>query len=417
MNSQNKICKAAGLLFLLLSPLVLSCSNEKETPIVIWTDRAEFASYTELFNATHDVKAVVVYKENTSRSLPPAKDEQTPDIVISSYLNNSLLKKNFSPLGRFLGASKIPEDIFYSSLLSYGTLGKTVYLLPVSFNLSAFVFRSQDAESLPNEHTVTLDEVKKAATSFNEMDEKKQYTKMGFAPSWDADFLYLVSRIYGCSYSEGGSLFYYDADASQKTVSFLRDWTATSNTSNEMEQSFQFRYLYMPKNLQPFTGRSMFTYMTSSDVFSSDFEDSSLAFRWISNEDNVFVEDDMVCLGLYKKALNPSKAGIFLEWFFSEETQGRLMERKKNMALDTVEFGISGGFSSIKSVNKKVLPTYYRNLLGNIPSEENLIIPEPLPNRWNVFKQKIIEPFFAKSLSGEEKTLDDYITDWSRQSF
>ena len=80
-GSRNRFLPgAAGLLAFCL--LFCSCQRGREDPVVIWSDRAELASCVELFNATHDVKAVLVYKDSVSRSLPPARDEVTPDLVI-----------------------------------------------------------------------------------------------------------------------------------------------------------------------------------------------------------------------------------------------------------------------------------------------------------------------------------------------
>ena len=74
---------------LALLPALVCCTRPEE-PLVIWTDNASLVSYAEAFNAAHaDSKAVVLYREHSFRSLPPAKDEQEPDLVIASWLKNS----------------------------------------------------------------------------------------------------------------------------------------------------------------------------------------------------------------------------------------------------------------------------------------------------------------------------------------
>ena len=104
-------------IFIFLFPLsvfsFLSCGSS--SPVVIWTDRPEIVSYVEFFNvAQNKAKAVVVYKEKLASALPPAKDEQNPDIVIGSFLRNSRIKKNFSSLDRVFGRSKInPSSILF----------------------------------------------------------------------------------------------------------------------------------------------------------------------------------------------------------------------------------------------------------------------------------------------------------------
>ena len=99
---QNKLnfAKSLQCLFLaLIGFLCFSCNSPYEDPIIIWTNRSEFASYVELFNASQDdCKAIVVYKENPSESFPIAKDETPPDIVIGPWLKNETVRKNFISL-------------------------------------------------------------------------------------------------------------------------------------------------------------------------------------------------------------------------------------------------------------------------------------------------------------------------------
>ena len=62
------------------------CSEKSEKRLVIWTDNSEFAQYLEVYNEYHKTKAVMVYKENLAASLPPARDEAQPDVIIGSWL-------------------------------------------------------------------------------------------------------------------------------------------------------------------------------------------------------------------------------------------------------------------------------------------------------------------------------------------
>ena len=85
-----KILSIISLSFVLFS----SCGQKKsafasqqfaqaDRRIVIWTSCREFAQYIELYNATSlENRAILVYKENPALSLPPAKDELPPDIIV-----------------------------------------------------------------------------------------------------------------------------------------------------------------------------------------------------------------------------------------------------------------------------------------------------------------------------------------------
>ena len=64
--------------------LFFGCKTQDNSPdtFIIWTDREEFVSYSELFNSIQDkTKAVIVYKKRLASTLPPAKDEEKPDLI------------------------------------------------------------------------------------------------------------------------------------------------------------------------------------------------------------------------------------------------------------------------------------------------------------------------------------------------
>ena len=411
-----------------LSCLSVSCSNGRDDPIIIWSERSELASCVELFNASHDIKAVLVYKDGVSRSLPPARDEGVPDLVVGSWLKTSAIKRHFSPTEKFFSQNKLSRADFYAKLLSYGLVGGSQYLLPVSFNLPAIVFDEGNSSFVAASHVLTLDQIRAADAAFSVKDERGTYGLMGFAPSWDADFLYLVAKAMGASFSEGGLTFSYDRDALEAGVRYVRDWTLVNHGSSAAEQDFKFSYLYRSKDEWLSAGRSLFSYMTSREFYTMrQSSESPLAFRWVAGVSGIMVEDDIVCMGLYRKARNPNKAEVFIEWFFREDTQKALLERYRDMALDTPEFGIAGGFSSLKDVNATLFPVFYHDLLGNMPLEEQLVLPAALPARYDIFKKRIVIPFLVENCQAEplregeqerpHRSLDDYIADWRRQAF
>jgi len=81
-------------------------------------------------------------------------------------------------------------------------------------------------------------------------------------------------------------------------------------------------------------------------------------------------------------------------------------------------FGISGGFSSLKSVNEKVFPLMYQSLLGHLPPADTLAVPRILPNNWVTLKKEILIPYLTDAVSipdGKENTvisIDDRIGAW-----
>lgn len=403
-----------------------SCTKTSST-IIIWTDRQELVSYTELFNATHNnVKAIAIYKENLIASMPPQKNEIQPDLVIGSWLKSSTTRKYFSPMDYIFSENKLSKNDFYPQMLEYGVLNDKQYLVPLSFNLPMMVFAEQNESLLQNDHIITLDSLKSAATAFNSTNKDGTFSSIGYAPSWDMDFQYEATKIFGANYQEKGQAFSFNMDAIDSTVDFMRSWTSEFNGDTENETSFQFKYLYMSKQRQVSSGRGAFAFMTSNQFFTLSNEQSTgLTFRWLVNADEEsLVEDNIITMGIFKKSNNKKDAELFIEWLSDESTQAELMDRNSSLNLDTVTFGIAGGFSAIKSVNANVFPSHYRELLGNLPDEQNLELPLILPYRWPVLKANVIVAYLQTTTdtacdleSGEYATMDELVEDSKRFAY
>ncbi|MCR5317948.1 MAG: hypothetical protein K6E22_06945 [Treponema sp.] len=414
-----------------------SCGNKKNEPLIIWTDIPEFASYAELFNKEHaNAKAIVVYKEEPARSLPPLKDEIQPDLVVSSWLKNSSTRKYFLPLDYMFSGGLLQKSEFYSKLLDYGLMNSKQYLLPVSFNLDAVMFRKKNETLVTDDHFITLDGIKKISSEYNKKNDEGSFEAMGYAPSWDGDFLYLASRMNGAEYVEKKEHFDWNAEALQKTAEYMKGWTLQTGADTDTELNFQFKYLYMPKYKQFAQDKSFFAFIKSSDLFMLTEEQfSGLTYRWVGDEGLLPVEDDIVTMGLFKSASHKASAQKFIQWFYTEDVQKRLLERQDSLKLDSVTFGIAGGFSALAKVNANVYPLRYRSLLENLPMGEYLSCPNILSPRWPSLKEKVVIPYLLDSIqvkktqpegtetaspAAKEKplrTIEQRISAWERESF
>ena len=421
-NFRTRILKTlflAGLCLITLS----SCSSRKDDPLVIWTNNKEFAIYIEHYNATHsNSKAILVYKEEPSRSLPPAKDEPTPDLVIGSWLKNSTTRKYFSPLDYLFQENGLNRSIFYEQIIDYGVINEKQYIIPISFNTPMIAYDARQDGNLPAKKTINLEQIKQAAISFNTLDKSQNYTAMGFAPSWDADFLYFVSKVMGASYREKGTNFSWNEDAMANTAAYLKKWTQDANRDTTTEQNFNFKYLPMPEYKQVMSGRCLFAYMTSQDFFTLlPSQSQPLGFKWIEQNGSLAIEDSIISVGLYKHAKHTKQAEQFLSWFFTEQTQIELLDLQEEMKLDTRIFGIASGFSSIAQVNEKSYTSHYPQLLGALPDAKTLTLPNILPYRWQSLKEQVIIPYLEESINTDSTktpaTLEDRIADWSKQFF
>ena len=203
------------------------------------------------------------------------------------------------------------------------------------------------------------------------------------------------------------------------TVTFLKDWTKETNTSTTAEQDFAFKYLYTPDYRQVESNRCLFAYTSSEDLFKVPYEQlGDIDFRWIAKNDKITAKDDIVMLGMYSGSYNTRGAQEFIIWLMQESTQKAILERTERMQLNINTFGIAGGFSSIQSVNERIFPTYYRNLLGNLPAKDAIQSPPTFPLRWNSFKDRVVIPYLKDATNTELATtqsLEDRITAWLMQ--
>lgn len=377
------------------------CSEKSEKRLVIWTDNSEFAQYLEVYNEYHKTKAVMVYKENLAASLPPARDEAQPDVIIGSWLRNAKTKKNFMPLNFLFERRYLTSHDFYTTLLNAGKYRSKQYLLPVCFNLPAMIFSAENKELVENSYTITLDQLRKAGAAFNRQNKKGSYTAIGFAPQSSTEFMYTVAKLQNADFREekNGSIQWNNENL-QKTISFLNKWITEENSSTQTESDFVYKYLSVTPDKRVSSGRTLFSYVTSDSLFLFSTEQmNKIDFRWLSYNGEIPIEDSFTTMGISTRAEHHAEAAEFISWFFSADSQRQLIERKKRMNLDNMKFGIAGGFSAIKSVNENILPVHYTRLLSNIPDSDSFHVYARKPSDWERIKEKVIFPYIEESVA------------------
>lgn len=399
----------------------LSCSKEPENKIaVIWTDKVEFAAYCELFNNSQDkFKIIAQYKQNPAEALIQTKTP--PDIVVGAWLKGKSARTKFRKINYLLKKEKIAPTSFYEELLALGNVGGNQYLLPVSFNLPTIIFSSANKRLLRNDFTLSLDEIKELAPSFNKK-ENGVYTRMCFSPRWEDEFLYMTARGFHSAFEEEGNFFSWDDKALRKSLNYIRNWSLNVNSSPQKEDEFKFKYLYY----QPYTlvtsELCMFYYLPSDKLFSLSPEKlQNIDFRWLEYDGKSTLFDDILYSGICSGAKNVKAAEAFFIWFYSEETQRKILERKHQMNLTINEFGLAGGFSAIKSVTEKIFPSYYPLLLAHLPQNQSLKAPHILPNSWIRLKQEIVLPYLKDAAYYSDSSemeiipsLNKKITEWHK---
>lgn len=415
--SVKKLCRPVLFLSLFIT---VSCVQNTENRIVIWTSSAEFAQYVELFNNSHqNDKAVIVFKENPAEDLPPARDELKPDLIVGSYLRSDKTGRYFKNLDYLFDRKILSSTDFYPQLIEAGKVGYHQVLLPVSFNLPVVMFQEKNRDLVPNNYTISLEQLRTSASGFNKKNKKDQYTRMGFTPMANPDFLYLTAKMKGADFHLEDETVVYNKEALLSTIQYLKEWSKTDNTSPQAEEDFAYKYLFMPDYRQVETGRCLFSFTTTDNLFRfMKDENEAIEYRWIYENNQIPMEDAFVMAGIYKNGNNIPGATEFLSWFMQSENQQAILERKASSNLDTEKFGIAGGFSAVSDVNERVLPIYYTKLLSNLPPAAMITVAPKLPSKWVSYKTSVIQEYIKDSVQSDEPLeIGTYIKEWQKQMF
>jgi ABC-type glycerol-3-phosphate transport system substrate-binding protein len=388
----------------------------ESTIAVLWTDRPEFALYAENFNTSQDhYKVEVRYFESPAQKLTDTTEY--PDIVAGSWLKSASTRTLFRPLDNLFRNQSVDPASFYAQLLALGRIEDKQYLFPVSFNIPALVFSRKNGSLLSGLFVTGLEEIKSLGKEYN-LETNGSFSRMGFSPAWNNEFLFVTATLFNTSFREASPLA-WDVQSLDQAVFYIREWIQEVNTGIEAEDDFVFKYFYDPPSKLAIAGRILFTYMDSSEFFTlSEEQRSNLDFRWIAEHDTIPLSEDTTYLGICKAGKAQKAAIAFTQWFFREETQRDFMETSRATRLNETLFGIANGFSALKTVTEQVFPQYYPGLLGHMPPETFLAPPNILPRNWTALKERVILPYLhdrIRSPSGEEaRSLERNLADWLR---
>jgi hypothetical protein len=262
-----------------------------------------------------------------------------------------------------------------------------------------------------------MEEIKERSQSFNTV-TNGIYTRMGFTPSLNDDFLFIAATLFGASFREATPIV-WEGSAIEQSTAWIQKWMADANTSIHAEDDFAYRYFFDPPDRLVNSGRILFTYMDSAQFFTlAEERRANLDFRWVASGERIPLNELAVYYGIHRKTKASKAAEAFTKWFFTTETQRLLLEESRTKRLSETSFGIAGGFSAMKTVTEQVFPLFYPDLLGRMPPESFLSPPDILPQNWMDIKERVIVPYLRDSIRSsnrnEIKSLERRINDWDR---
>ena len=67
-------------------------------------------------------------------------------------------------------------------------------------------------------------------------------------------------------------------------------------------------------------------------------------------------------------------------------------------------FGVAGGFSSLRSVNEEIFPSFFPALVGHAPPAAALVAPPVPPQGWPALVSEVLTPWAidASSVAGPD---------------
>jgi hypothetical protein len=391
--------------------------------VTIWTDQSVVALYADYFNsAQNKYKAEVFYFEKACEYLSETKPQgrESPDIVIGNWLNSADTLSLFRPVKQYYQNSSF-SDVFYPKLLEDGRVKNEQVLLPVSFDLHALAFDQNNLVLLPDPFSINISAIQQIASDYNLM-QNGVWTRIGFSPLWNEEFLFLTTELLGVNWREAQPVS-WDDDALEKTLEELREWVIVANDSIEADDDFYFKYFYEPPDKLAANNRILFAFTRVSDFFKLPKERrDAIDFRWLEYEDSIIPAENIVYYGIYRHSVSRGAASAFTNWFFNEETQRQLLARSKTTRNAENHFGIANGFSAMRTVTETVFPQFYTGMLGHTPPEEKIISPGVFPPFFSEIKERVILPYLRERIrlndsatkEARPRPLELRLSDWVR---
>ena len=395
--------------------VVLSgCGFGLEPVVHLVTNRAEMAAYVDRYNAIQsDVKVEIAYQDAPAQAV---LEGVSGDAVIGQWLATPAVMDRLDTLGDIVKPGKVDPSWFYAGLLAMGSRDNRPFLIPISFTLPAIVYVRTSAD-LPNKMFMPLDDLQSMSKVFNKTNKAGLPIAMGFSPlaDWNVDFLTASALLFGARFRPGrNELPAYDDSGLGKTTDFLRTWLNQVNGGAAADGSFSTLNRVQPWYKLLSSGKSLFALTSFRDFFALPVEERhDFDFRWLSKDNMVPVMDDVLFAGVLRSSRNKGEARAFLQWFCSPTVQQTLLNVNQLKRIGV--FGVTDGFSALKTINERDLAQKYPVLLGHIPLDSILTFPGLLPDNWVKVRDGVVVPWIAQTASGKEtQPLDKTLDEWQK---
>ncbi|MDR0527369.1 MAG: hypothetical protein LBG79_06105 [Spirochaetaceae bacterium] len=416
-----------GFFFIIFYAAIIFCSCSERRNALLWTCRPEIAVYANYYNTQQNgYKIEVRYVEQPLHELLSAKKK--PDIIVSNYIYNRAAFNQFANLNSLFKNKLINKDVFYPALLEAGRDKNAQRVIPISFNAPLIVFLKEMPPGGEDSAFIDIAGLEKEGIEFNKRDESGIWQRIGFSPLWEKQdaFIYLIACLYNTEFNESytaGSkenTVSWNEEALQESIETIKTWIKSSTGGIQAEDDFIYKYFFDPAIKLVMNGRIRFASMSSDEFWNLDSANqSAFDIKWVCRNQMIPVAEEIPSFAIYKNAKAKKAAEHFAAWFFNETTQDMLLEKSRQTQLKTINFGIAGGFSAMRSVTEFFFPKYYEGLLGRTPPAASLVPPARLNENWPAIKKDVILPYISQAVresSAYKSSLPELIVEWNSKT-
>lgn len=369
--------------------LLISCSNEGLKVVTLSSTLPEIVPFVEDFNKNNN-KIKIVLKIGLT--------ETNSDLFIfrGQADNSPYVPENITHLFN----KNIKKDSFYTDILSSVIDNKgNIFLLPLTYDLPGIIYNKENIR-----HTMNID-----------IEEFISNKNMIFSPFWDNNFilLYYLTSLPNFSLQDS----YLDSEELINTANNINS-LLSKRDDKWNETLFNKKYLHLsPELLIKQSIIDYYFYYLSDYIALYPSSSDQISFSALSRNSLITAIDDITFVGINRNSKNKKASEEVLTWMFQDKNQSEFIKNNFN------ESGLyklfNGELSTLITVTKKTLPTYYPRLNGLILNEEMITVPSNLPKLWDSLKLEAFMPIFRdiKTLPEESWTKKylEYYNDWSKK--
>ena len=111
----------------------------------------------------------------------------------------------------------------------------------MSFNLPAIIFSTKNSDLISEHYTLTLEQIRESASGYNVKNKDGVYSRIGFTPLSNENFLYLTTKLHKVDIRDGKNQLEWNEEHLQKNIEYMREWVRTDNTSAQVEEEFAYK--------------------------------------------------------------------------------------------------------------------------------------------------------------------------------